>query len=81
MDLAADEEQQLFGVLEEGGLGRTWLPGIGFRPSLRSPARRGQARRRTRVVVDGPDPRVGSDLQVCAHLVAACVSWFALWED
>lgn len=26
------------------------------------------------MVVDGPDPRVGSDLQVCAHLVAGvCV--------
>ena len=53
MDLAADEEQQLFRVLEEGASGLL-LPGIGFSPfsALRLPPpparpRLGLARRRT----------------------------------
>lgn len=81
MDLAADEEQQLFGVLEEGASGVP-LPGIGFRPFSALPPL-GAVRR-------GGKPEWWQTGQARGWALTsksvhtwspACVSWFALWED
>lgn len=81
MDLAADEEQQLFRVLKEGASGLL-LPGIGFRP-FSAPPPLGSVRQ-------GGEPEWWQRGQTRGWALTsksvhtwspACVSWFALWED